>query len=132
MAGMALSLGKLNEVRNRYVAMQRRVQAIKEDAKEKVMVVVQTAEVGTACFGFSVINGRWNRPEVVGVPADALGAFALHGAGFLMDGDGGKHLHNLGDGALCSYVAGLGTGIGAKMRAEALNPAGTFPAAPPA
>src|SRR5262245_60684882 len=100
MAGMALSLSKLNDVRNRYVAMQNRVKAIKEQAKETTMIVVQTAEVATACFGFSVVNGRWNRPEVVGVASDLLGAVVLHGAGFLLDGDGARHLHNLGDGAL--------------------------------
>lgn len=119
MAGMALSLGKLNEIKNRYVSMQKRVQAIKEDAQEKIMTVVQTVEIGTASFGFGVINGRWNRPEMVGIPVDALVGIGLHAVGFVIDDAPGKHMHNLGDGAVACYAAGLGTGIGAKMRAEA-------------
>jgi hypothetical protein len=87
------------------------------------MVVVQTFEIQTGAFAFGVINGRWARPEVVGIPVDALTGIGLHVAGFLVDSAGGKHMHNLGDGALASYTAGLGTGIGAKMRAEAGQPA---------
>lgn len=123
MAGMALSLSKLNEVRNKYVGMQKRVAAIKEQAEEKVMVVVQTFEIQTGAFAFGVVNGRWNRPEVIGIPVDALTGIGLHVAGFLVDSNAGKHMHNLGDGALASYTSGLGTGIGAKMRAEAGQPA---------
>jgi len=123
MAGTAISLGKLNEVRNKFVSMQKRVAAIREDAQEKVMTVVQTVEIGTASFGLGVINGRWGRPELVGIPVDALTGLALHAAGFLVDSEAGKHMHNLGDGAIACYSAFLGTGIGAKMRQEAGQPA---------
>jgi hypothetical protein len=114
-----LSIATLRKAADRYQGMQKRVAAIREEAKEKVMVVVQTAEVNTAAFAFGVINGRWARPELVGVPVDALAGVALHAAGFIVDNDAGKHMHNLGDGALASYSASLGTGIGAKMRSEA-------------
>lgn len=130
MSGMAISLSKLKDLSSRYQGMQKRVAAIKEEAEEKVMVVVQTAEINTASFGFGVVNGRWNRPELVGIPADALAGMLLHAAGFMVDSNAGKHLHNLGDGALSCYSAGLGTGIGAKMRLESMNPSGAnFPAA---
>lgn len=125
---MQLSLAKVKDLATRYQGMQKRVQAIKADAEEKVMVVVQTAEVSTAAFAFGLVNGRWNRPEVVGVPVDALAGMLFHTAGFLVDSNAGAHMHNLGDGALGSYVTSLGMGVGAKMRMEALNPSGQLPA----
>lgn len=119
-----LSLAKLSELKNRYEGMQRRVQTIKKDAEEKVMIAVQSAEIIASSFSMGVINGRWNRPEFLGVPVDALSGLTLHAAGFLIDDKGGGHLHNLGDGALASYMSGLGLGVGLKMRTEALNPSG--------
>ncbi len=125
---MQMSLAKLGDLKSRYEGMQKRVQNIKKDAEEKVMIVVQTAEIGTSAFAFGLINGRWNRPEVVGVPVDALAGLCFHTAGFLVDSNAGQHMHNLGDGAVASYVAGLGLGVGAKMRMESLNPSGQLPA----
>ncbi len=125
---MQMSLAKLGDLKTRYESMQKRIATVKADAQEKVMIVVQTAEVGTSAFAMGLINGRWNRPEVVGVPVDALAGMLFHTAGFLVDNDAGHHMHNLGDGALASYVAGLGLGVGAKMRMEALNPSGQLPA----
>lgn len=122
-----LSLAKLGELKNRYESMQRRIATVKKDAEEKVMIAVQTAEVSASAFSLGVINGRWNRPEFVGVPVDALAGMALHAAGFLIDDKGGGHLHNLGDGCLASYMSGLGLGVGLKMRTEALNPSGALP-----
>lgn len=121
---MQLSLAKLEDLQSRYAGMKKRVQSIQEDAKEKIMVVVQTAEIGTSSFAFGVINARWNSPELLGVPVDALTALGLHAAGFLLDNEGSAHLHNLGDGAVASYLVKLGSGIGAKMRLESLNPSG--------
>ena len=118
---MQLSLAKVRDLATRYQGMQKRVQTIKADAEEKVMVVVQTAEVSTAAFAFGLVNGRWNRPEVVGVPVDALAGMGFHVLGFFID-KGGEHMHNLGDGALASYLASLGMGVGAKMRLEAGSP----------
>jgi hypothetical protein len=124
-----LSLSRLNQVATNYTNMKKRVENIKKEAEEKVMIAVQTAEIATAAFGFGVINGRWARPEFVGVPVDALAALAGHAAGFLLDTETSKHLHNLADGALSSYMAGLGAGIGSKMRLESLNPSGAAMAA---
>lgn len=125
---MQLSLAKVQDLKARYDGMQKRIQNVKKEAQEKVMVVVQTAEVSTAAFAFGLVNGRYNRPEVVGVPCDALAGMLFHAAGFLVDTEAGSHMHNLGDGALASYVASLGTGVGAKMRLESLNPSGQLPA----
>ena len=121
---MQLSLAKVKDLATRYQGMQKRVQNIKAEAEEKVMIVVQTAEIGTSAFAFGLVNGRWNRPEFLGVPVDAFAGLALHAAGFMVDSNAGSHMHNLGDGALASYVASLGMGVGAKMRLEALNPSG--------
>lgn len=120
----AISLKSLTDLKSRYESMQKRVKAVKEDAQEKVGIVVQAFEVGTVAFGMGVVNGRWNRPEFIGVPVDALTAILLHAGGFIMDGAGNHHLHNLGDGALASYMSGLGLGVGMQMRVQSLNPSG--------
>ena len=119
---MQLSIAKVRDLATRYQGMQKRIQNIRAEAEEKVMIVVQTAEVCTAGFAFGLINGRWQRPEFVGVPVDALAGMALHAAAFAVDSNAGGHLHNLGDGALCSYVVSLGMGVGGKMRLEAGSP----------
>lgn len=121
---MQLSLSKLEDLQSRYVGMKKRVESIKADAHEKIMVVVQSAEIGTSAFAFGLINGRWASPELVGVPVDALTALGMHTAGFLLDNEGAKHLHNLADGAMASYLVKLGSGVGAKMRLESMNPSG--------
>jgi len=128
--GTAISLKSLTDIKGRYEAMQKRVQNVKKEAQEKVGIVVQSAEIATMGFGMGVVNGRWNRPEVVGIPVDALTSILLHAGGFILDSDGASHMHNLGDGALCSYMVGLGSGVGIQMRLQALNPAAPLQAAP--
>lgn len=115
---MQLSLRSLEDLQSRYDSMKKRVQTITEKAEDKIMTVVQTAEVGVTAFGFGVINGYWARPELLGVPVDGLTALLGHGAGFFMKHDGAKHVHNLADGAMASWLTGMGVGIGTKMLQE--------------
>lgn len=122
---MQLSLRALEDLQGKYEGMKKRVQNTKAAMEETVMTVVQSAEVSGAAFSLGVINGYWSRPEFLGVPVDALSALLLHGAGFAFD-DGSRHFHNLGDGALATYLSSVGTGIGIKMlqeRQAAVRPA---------
>lgn len=115
---MQLSLRSLEDLQSKYEGMKSRVKNITAAAEDKVMTVVQSAEVGVTAFGFGVINGYWARPELLGVPVDGLTALGLHGVGFFMKPEVGRHLHNLGDGALSSWLTGVGVGIGTKMLQE--------------
>lgn len=95
-----------------------RVKRIKAEAQELVNTATQTVEVGVAAFGMGLVNGRYSSPEVVGIPMDLAASGVLHVVGFLVDDGGSKHLHNMGDGALASYLSALGAGIGRKMLTE--------------
>jgi hypothetical protein len=106
-----------------------RVKRIKEEANEMVDTVVATFETGGAAFTMGMINGRYGGAEIVGVPLDLLSGFGLHLLGFLGIGD--QHLHNLGNGAFCSYTNTLGAGIGGEMKLKAeaaARAAGALPA----
>lgn len=120
---MQLSLRNLETLESKYVNAQNRIKRVKEEAAETVMTVVRSTEVSGMAFALGVINGRWSRPEVLGVPVDLGLGLAGHTVGFLMGtSDGGTHLHNLADGALASYLSTLGVGIGSKMLQESSTP----------
>ena len=127
---MKLSLSQLSNIEQKYTAAQKRVQRVREEAQETVMTVVRSVEVGGTAFSLGIVNGRWGRPELVGVLVDLGASIALHGLGFLLDKDVAGHLHNMGDGAMASYLTALGTGIGAKMLQESTAARGALPAAP--
>jgi len=124
---MKLSLSQLSNLESKYTSAKKSVQRVREEAQATVMQVVRTVEVGGTAFSFGIVNGRWGRPEFVGVPVDLLTSIGLHGLGFVLDKEAAPHLHNLGDGALASYLTALGTGIGAKMLQE--SSAAALPAA---
>lgn len=115
---MKLSLGQLADIENKYTSARKAVQKVRAEAQETVMSVVRSVEVGGTAFSFGIVNGRWGRPELLGVPVDLGGSMVLHSLGFLLDKELAGHLHNLGDGAMASYLTSLGTGIGAKMLQE--------------
>jgi hypothetical protein len=115
---MKLSMSQLGEIEQKYTNAKKSVQRAREEARDTVMAVVRSVEVGGTAFSFGIINGRWGRPELLGIPVDLGGSLALHGLGFIMDKEIAGHLHNLGDGAMASYLTSLGTGIGAKMLQE--------------
>ncbi len=110
--------------------MKSRVDNIKEKAEETMGQVLQTAEIAAAAGGFAYANGRMGdmhkghaTPEIVipgvGLPADLGTAVVLHGLAFA--GAAGKHkehAHNLGDGALASFLVRMGLTMGAAKRAK--------------
>jgi hypothetical protein len=95
------------------------VKRAKETAHATIKTVVDTTEVGGAAFAFGVINGRMGGVEFVGMPLDLVAALALHGMGFLLDGEYSEHLHNFGNGALATYLATMGSSIGHEMAVKA-------------
>lgn len=124
---MQVSLKALENMNQKAQSAMARVKKVKAEAQETVNTVVHAVESVSTAFGFGVINGRWQNPEVLGVPVDLGAGLLLHGAGFLVD-DGGAHLHALGTGALGSYFSALGVGVGKEMlkqvQAAQYNPSG--------
>lgn len=82
---MKLSLSQLSNLESKYTSAKKSVQRVREEAQATVMQVVRTVEVGGAAFSFGIVNGRWGRPELVGVPVDLLTSIGLHGLGFVLD-----------------------------------------------
>jgi len=115
---MQLSLRALENLESKYQATKKQVARIREEAAESVMTVVRSAEIQSTAFAMGVVNGRWGRPELLGVPVDLLMGLTGHTLGFVIGEEAGPHLHNLADGALASYVTTLGVGIGQKMLQE--------------
>lgn len=127
---MQVSLKALESMEQRARTAATRVKRIQEEAHDTVMAVVTSVETFGTTFSFGVINGRWGNPELMGVPVDLGVGILMHGLAFILD-DGAEHLHAIGNGALCSYFAGIGVGIGGKMLQEAKAAAAKLAAASP-
>lgn len=98
---------------------------LREETKEQVGQVVQSAEIQGGAFATGLINGRFANPKLLGIPAGLGVGIVLHVAGFAgMGGDRARDLHALGDGALASYSADLGREVGAGWRRRAGQPSG--------
>jgi hypothetical protein len=124
--------------------LKTRLTSIKEKASETMGQVLQTAEVGAAAAGFAWANGRYGAlnakagnydPEidVLGVPADVGAAVVLHGLAFTgLLGKHKEHAHNIGDGALSSYLCRIGMRMGLQAKSTAGQPKTVPNAAAPA
>lgn len=128
---MQVSLKALETMEAKAKNAKAQIQRVKAQAEDTVMAVVGGVETFGTAFSMGVINGRWGNPEVLGIPVDLGSGLALHAVGFLVD-EGGDHLHNLGNGALCSYFSALGVGVGRKMLEEAQKAAAALAAQAPA
>ena len=123
---MQISARALEGMEKKLSTARNKITNIKKEAQDAAMTVVAAAEVGGVAFALGVVNGRYGSPEVMGIPADLGVGIAAHILGFMVD-EGGEHLHNMGNGALASYLSSLGTGIGQKMLSESRAP--SLPAA---
>jgi len=111
MATSTTNMKKLVEYKDR---LANQISKYKEKATETMGVVVQTTEIGVAAFGFGVMRGKFQDPNLMGVPIDLMAGLGLHVLGFFGGaGQYSSHSHNFGDGALASYLTSLGVGIGA-------------------
>lgn len=119
---MNLTVKQLGDLEQKFTSLKASAKRVREEAQETVMTVVRSVEVGGTAFGLGIVNGRFQRPELLGVPADLLVAIGAHGLGFAMDKNVAPHCHNIGDGALCSYLSTMGIGIGTKMFQENAKP----------
>jgi len=113
---MNISLRALEDLEKKFTSAKTRLANVQKSAQAIVGSVVQTTEVAGTAFGFGVINGRWGSPEILGMPVDLAFGIGMHLLAFVDVAE--EHAHNIGDGALSSYTASLGAGIGRKMLVE--------------
>lgn len=117
----SLSQTEVLDLRRKAESAIARARSALSKADEAVDTVVHAAVTGGTAFAFGVVQGRYGGVEVVGVPADLGAAVVLHALGFA--GVAGKqttYLHAAGNGALASYLATLGRGVGVEWKAKVL------------
>jgi hypothetical protein len=107
-----------------YLRMKSQIAKVKEKAAEAMEQGVQTLEVGGAAFGFGYLRGRMSSESkpfaIAGVPTDLGAGLALHTLAFMGGFDKyAEHGHNLGDGALASYLTFKGIQFGKEAAAKA-------------
>lgn len=128
---MQISKSQMAEYVEKGKRMMARARGMAEKSEALVERAVQTAEVQVGAFSFGLINGRFNAPELAGVPVDLGAGLGLHLLSIAGIGGGqAKHLQAFGDGALASYFTNLGNTVGNRMRTRAASPAapGALPA----
>ena len=111
---------KASDLAQKVDKLAQRAKGLAVKGEEAMGHMVQSMEVGMSALGFGWAEGRYGSIEVLGIPANLGASVALHGLGYFgMAGKHSEHLHNLGDGALASYLHTMGVGIGARSRSAA-------------
>ena len=121
---------KASELAEKVDKLAQRAKGLAVKGEEAMGHMVQSMEVGMSALGFGWAEGRYGSIELLGIPANLGASVVLHGLGYFgMAGKHSEHLHNLGDGALASYLHTMGVGIGARSRQPA-RPGGATSGAP--
>lgn len=116
---------KASELADKVDKLAQRAKGLAVKGEEAMGHMVQSMEVGMSALGFGWAEGRYGSIELLGIPANLGASVVLHGLGYFgMAGKHSEHLHNLGDGALASYLHTMGVGIGARSRQPAARPGG--------
>jgi|GEM_PF-1112262 len=119
-----ISKAQVTELQEKAKRAFARARGMAEKSEAVVERVVQSAEVQAGAFAFGLVNGRFNAPEIAGVPIDLGAGLGLHFLSFAGIGGGqAKHMQAFGDGALASYFTNLGNTVGTRMRSRAAAPA---------
>lgn len=111
---------KASDLAQKVDKLAARAKGLAVKGEEAMGHMVQSMEVGVAALGFGWAEGRYGSIELLGIPANLGASVVMHGLGYFgMAGKHSEHLHNLGDGALASYLHTMGVGIGARSRPAA-------------
>lgn len=114
---LKLSQGDLIRFKEQAERLKARAKSALAEADVVVQTLVRSTEISAAAFAFGVVNGKWGGVSLLGVPIDLLGGVGLHVAAFAgVGGKAAEHLHAFGDGALASYMAGLGRNVGRSIQ----------------
>ena len=108
---------KASDLAQKVDKLAQRAKGLAVKGEEAMGHMVQSMEVGVSALGFGWAEGRYGSIELLGIPANLGASVVMHGLGYFgMAGKHSEHLHNLGDGALASYLHTMGVGIGARSR----------------
>lgn len=125
---MQLSQAEVMDLRSKAMSAISRARTALQKADVVVEKVTHAMVTAGTAFAFGIAQGRYAGIQIVGVPADLGAGVVLHALGFVgIGGKGAEYMHAAGNGALASYLTGLGRGIGQEWRAKAGG--GTLPAA---
>lgn len=121
MAMMWHSDGALMQAIERADRAENKLAKEAEQRKDMMGRAISIAETAAGVFGFSYANGRWaddGELKVMGVPVDLGVGLVCYGLGFFgAFGKWDEHLIDFGTGALGSYLARLGSHMGAAAKA---------------
>lgn len=108
--------GMLTEMKRRAESLVASARKVREKGESIVGQGIRSVEIGGSAFLFGYLQGRYGSEggvTIAKVPIELATAIVGHGAGFLgIAGKHSYHLHNVADGALATYAATLGRGIG--------------------
>lgn len=101
--------------KKKYDALRARMKREREQGREMLRTVVDTAEVSGSSFTHGFIEGYFGGLDVLGVPMPMISGTVLHafGAFGLLPRD----MHALGNGAFATSLSGYGAGLGMRLAA---------------
>lgn len=103
--------------------LRRSVAALRSRGTEQINRLLCTAETQLAAGVFSAANGYWGDPEIpgIGAPIDLTAGLTMEAAALFVGLKTGKHVHNLGNGAIAAFVCRKAYSAGLKARADGLR-----------
>jgi len=92
----------------------------KERTANMIATATTAAEVSFTSFLFGCAQGKFGGVAMWGIPVDLVSGLGLHILGFtgVAGAKYGHHLHALADGALASYMNGLGRSVGRSFQTD--------------
>lgn len=117
---MQISKAMLERMQRQARSAAARASKMKEKAEELTQKVMDGATISGTAFLISYSNHRFRgsdgKPgiEILGVPIDLGIGIGGHLMGLFMGGQYANAMHNVGNGALASYLTTMGSGLGTK------------------
>jgi hypothetical protein len=111
----SVSLAKVNELKNRVVALSKRNKSIRESGKATIIAAADSIVTNAGGFGAGIAQGYFGEKRFLGVWWELYAAAILHGAGIFIKGDTSRQFHNLADGISTAWSSAMGRGIGIRM-----------------
>jgi hypothetical protein len=108
--------------RFRRMALGRTLTSSKTKAKlgEAMNALIETSEIGFTVFAFGLAQGKYGGVAYRNVPIDLLAGVALHiGALFPQVKGFAPHMHAVANGALASFLGGVGRQVGRGLQTDA-------------
>lgn len=121
-----ISQAKFDELRSRMESMRKSAMNARARVAQEAETFTRSAATMGSAFALGVVNGRFDSPEILGVPVDLGVAVAGHMLAFSGSAGSQKELvHAVADGAGAAFLTLWGVGAGQSMRGS--RAAGALP-----